>query len=76
MVDRQDGQSALQRQEARRRRVGNVAFLVGMALVLAFFGFSPGLPHVIDWGAILVSLVGGGLARWRCRAWMAKRTKG
>lgn len=48
---------------------------MGAGLVLGFFAFFPGLPHVIDWGAILVSLVGGGIARWACRAWMAQGDK-
>ncbi|WP_217184545.1 hypothetical protein [Streptomyces sp. AC495_CC817] len=75
MVDQQGGQSAPRVHEARRRRVEIAAFLSGMGLVLAFFAFFPGLPHVIDWGAILVSLAGGGLARWGCRAWMARGAK-
>ncbi|MCJ0868424.1 hypothetical protein [Streptomyces sp. AP-93] len=58
--------------EAKRRRAGGVAFLVGTVAALGFFAFFPGLPHVIDWGAILVSLAVGALARWSCRAWMAK----
>ncbi|WP_405831316.1 MULTISPECIES: hypothetical protein [unclassified Streptomyces] len=57
---------------AKRRRAGVVAFLVGAAASFAFFAFFPGLPHVIDWGAIIVSLSVGGLARW---AWRSRLTK-
>ncbi|MFF5701947.1 hypothetical protein ACFY7H_05540 [Streptomyces sp. NPDC012794] len=59
-------------QDARRRRAGIVAFVVGTVVSLAFFAFFPGLPHVIDWGAILVSLSVGALARWAYRAWARK----
>lgn len=58
--------------EARRRRAGIASFVAGLVAALAFFAFFPGLPHVIDWGAILVSLAMGALARWACRAWMAR----
>ncbi|WP_329383440.1 hypothetical protein OG625_21380 [Streptomyces sp. NBC_01351] len=58
--------------EAKRRRAGVTAFLTGAAASVAFFAFFPGLPHVIDWGAILTSLAIGGLARW---AWLARITK-
>ncbi|MGW1763899.1 hypothetical protein ACWCQL_07410 [Streptomyces sp. NPDC002073] len=58
--------------EAKRRRAGIAAFLVGAAASLAFFAFFPGLPHVIDWGAIIVSLSIGGLARW---GWLSHITK-
>ncbi|MBD9735308.1 hypothetical protein IGX29_26585, partial [Streptomyces sp. H28] len=54
--------------DARRQRGGGVAFAVGLVAGLAFFAFFPGLPHVIDWGAIVVSLVVGTLARWAWRA--------
>ncbi|MFC5957791.1 hypothetical protein ACFP51_25990 [Streptomyces pratens] len=60
---------------ARRRRGGIVAFVVGLAATLAFFAFFPGMPHVIDWGAVLVSLTVGTLARAGCRAWMAKEAE-
>ncbi|MCX5195910.1 hypothetical protein OOK31_18770 [Streptomyces sp. NBC_00249] len=50
--------------ETERRRAGIAAFLVAATASFAFFAFFPGLPHVIDWGAILVSLTVGGLARW------------
>jgi hypothetical protein len=52
--------------------VGIVAFLTGLVVTLAFFAFFPGLPHVIDWGAILMSLAVGGLTRWACQAWMTR----
>ncbi|WP_406183972.1 hypothetical protein [Streptomyces sp. NBC_01006] len=58
--------------EAKRRRTGITAFLTGAAASFTFFAFFPGLPHVIDWGAILVSLAVGGLVRW---AWLARITK-
>ncbi|MBT3160315.1 hypothetical protein KQH42_11995 [Streptomyces sp. CHA1] len=57
----------------RRRQAGIVAFVVGLVGALAFFAFFPGLPHVIDWGAIVVSLAVGALARWACQPWMTKR---
>ncbi|WP_328658651.1 hypothetical protein [Streptomyces sp. NBC_00334] len=56
-------------QEAKHRRDGLIAFAVGAAASLAFFAFFPSLPHVIDWGAILVSLAVGALTRW---AWLAR----
>ncbi|MEU9144751.1 hypothetical protein [Streptomyces sp. NPDC048349] len=59
--------------EARRRRAGLAAFLTGAAASLAFFAFFPGLPHVIDWGAITVSLAVGGVARWAWLALLAKQ---
>ncbi|WP_309221681.1 hypothetical protein [Streptomyces sp. Act143] len=46
-----------------------------MISALAFFAFWPGLPHVIDWGAILVAIAVGSLARWACQAWMAKTAR-
>ncbi|QES49378.1 hypothetical protein DEJ50_17755 [Streptomyces venezuelae] len=58
-------------QDGKRRRGGIFAFFVGAAVSLAFFAFFPGLPHVIDWGAILVSLAVGVLARLAYRAWVA-----
>lgn len=58
--------------ESKRRQAGITAFLAGAAAAFAFFAFFPGLPHVIDWGAILASLAVGGLARW---AWLARITK-
>ncbi|MFH7600011.1 hypothetical protein WDV06_33665 [Streptomyces racemochromogenes] len=57
---------------AKRRRGGIIAFVVGTAASLAFFAFGPGLPHVIDWGAILVSLAVGAVAQWAYRTWSSK----
>ncbi|MFB7177663.1 hypothetical protein ACFCYI_08170 [Streptomyces sp. NPDC056257] len=54
--------------EARHRRAGIAAFLIGTAASFACFAFVPGLPHVIDWGAVIASLAVGGLAR---RAWQS-----
>uniref|UniRef100_A0AAU2JTT2 Uncharacterized protein n=1 Tax=Streptomyces sp. NBC_00049 TaxID=2903617 RepID=A0AAU2JTT2_9ACTN len=59
--------------EAKRRRAGITAFLTGCAASFAFFAFFPGLPHVIDWGAILVSLTVGGLSRWAWQSHMTRR---
>lgn len=58
--------------EAKHRRAGIIAFLAGAVASLAFFAFFPGLPHVIDWGAILTSLAVGALARWAYRTRTAK----
>lgn len=60
------------RQVVRRRRAGIAAFVGGFVAALAVFAFWPGLPHVIDWGAILVALVVGALARWICQSWMTR----
>ncbi len=62
--------------EARRRRAGVIAFLSGVAAAFAFFAFFPGLPHVIDWGAIIVSLAVGCLARWVWLGRLEKRRAG
>ncbi|MBG0855174.1 hypothetical protein I2W78_25840 [Streptomyces spinoverrucosus] len=59
--------------ETRRRAVGGAAFFVGLVGTLAVFAFFPGLPHIIDWGAILVSLAVGAVARWGCLAWGTRR---
>ncbi|MEV5936608.1 hypothetical protein AB0L56_28750 [Streptomyces sp. NPDC052079] len=59
MTDQQQEPEPGHAEETRRRRAGFVAFVVGLVATLAFFGFFPGLPHVIDWGAILVALVVG-----------------
>ena len=75
MTEQQQGQSSERAWETRRRRAGIAAFLVGLVVALAFFAFFPGLPHVIDWGAIVVSLVVGGLARWACQARMTKAAR-
>ncbi|WP_030709428.1 hypothetical protein [Streptomyces sp. NRRL F-2580] len=58
--------------EAKRRRAGIAAFLIGTAATFAFLAFFPGLPHVIDWGAIVASLAIGGLTRW---AWQSHITR-
>ncbi|MEV7541327.1 hypothetical protein [Streptomyces sp. NPDC089915] len=59
--------------EAKRGPAGVAAFLIGAAGSFAFFAFFPGLPHVIDWGAILISLAVGALARWAWRARAARK---
>ncbi|MFI6206992.1 hypothetical protein ACIBAI_11360 [Streptomyces sp. NPDC051041] len=68
----QQGQQPGHTYEVRRRRAGIGWFLAGLASSLAFFAFFPGLPHVIDWGALLVSLAVGALARWGRLSWMAR----
>lgn len=70
MNEEQQGRAAGQACEPRRRRAGIAAFLTGVVLTLAFFAFFPGLPHVIDWGAVIASLVVGGAVRWGCQAWI------
>jgi hypothetical protein len=60
MIDQQQGRE--QAQETRRWSAGGAAFVAGLAVTLAFFGFFPGLPHVIDWGAIVVAVLVGALA--------------
>ncbi|MFJ3896150.1 MULTISPECIES: hypothetical protein [unclassified Streptomyces] len=70
MIDQQQGPE--QSEETRRRSAGIAAFAAGFVLALAFFAFFPGLPHVIDWGAIVVAVLVGALARWICRTWMRK----
>jgi hypothetical protein len=75
MTEQQPGQHPDRARETRRRQAGIAAFLTALAAALAFFAFFPGLPHVIDWGAILVSLAAGWLARWGCQSWMARATK-
>ncbi|MFG3205374.1 hypothetical protein [Streptomyces sp. NPDC048192] len=47
-------------------------FVAGLVLSLAFFAFFPGLPHVIDWGAVLVAIGVGALARWGYLGWTAR----
>lgn len=64
-----------QAEEARRQRAGIAAFLVGLIGTLAFFAFGPGLPHIIDWGAILVAVAVGVLARWACQSRMTKAAR-
>ncbi|MDL5202667.1 hypothetical protein [Streptomyces sp. ALI-76-A] len=46
--------------------------MAGLVVTLAFFAFFPGLPHIIDWGAIVVAVLAGALARWVCQSWMGK----
>ncbi|GHG93600.1 hypothetical protein [Streptomyces lanatus] len=76
MAEQQQGQQQSdQAWGTRRRRAGIAAFLAGLVVTLGFFAFFPGLPHVIDWGAVLVSLAVGGLARWVCQSWMTKAAK-
>ncbi|MFI0979647.1 hypothetical protein ACH4SP_21935 [Streptomyces sp. NPDC021093] len=52
--------------QERQRLLKGIAFAAGLLGSLAFFGFFPGLPHVIDGGAILVSVGVGALASWVC----------
>ena len=73
MIDQQQGRE--QPGEARRRSAGVAAFVAGLVVTLAFFAFFPGLPHVIDWGAIVVSVLVGALTRWICQSWMGKRSR-
>ncbi|MER7837275.1 hypothetical protein ABTY98_15530 [Streptomyces sp. NPDC096040] len=73
MIDQQQGRE--QPGEPRRRSAGVAAFAAGLVLTLAFFAFFPGLPHVIDWGAIVVAILVGALTRWICQSWMGKRSK-
>ncbi|ALV36025.1 hypothetical protein [Streptomyces sp. CdTB01] len=72
MVEQEQRKASDEAWETRRRRAGIAAFLAGLVATLAFFAFFPGLPHVIDWGALLVALVVGVLARWLCQSRMAK----
>ncbi|MBX7469105.1 hypothetical protein ACWC9H_12350 [Streptomyces sp. NPDC001251] len=62
--------------EGKRRRAGIVAFLLGTAAALAFFAFFPGLPHVVDWGAVLVSVLVGAAARWAVQARISRKRTG
>ncbi|MFF5185524.1 hypothetical protein ACFY30_17365 [Streptomyces sp. NPDC000345] len=75
MIERQKDPNPGQGLKARRRQAGIAAFLVGLVASFAFFAFFPGLPHVIDWGAILVSFTMGGLARWGCQSWITRTAK-
>ncbi|MFJ9116044.1 hypothetical protein ACIRJO_10930 [Streptomyces sp. NPDC102394] len=61
--------------KTRRRRAGIVAFVAGVVATLALFAFVPGLPHVIDWGAILMALLAGALARWTRLSRMTSTTQ-
>ncbi|MEU0596783.1 hypothetical protein ABZ484_00730 [Streptomyces sp. NPDC006393] len=75
MIEQQRQQSDHAREARRRAGVG--WFVGGVVAALCFFAFFPGMPHVVDWGAVLVSLGVGALARWGCRSWMSRaRGKG
>ncbi|MGV9554537.1 hypothetical protein [Streptomyces sp. NPDC003522] len=74
MIEQQRQQESGARPEARRRRSGIVAFFCGLVASLAFFAFFPGLPHVIDAGAVVVSLAVGVSTRWGFRTWWGRRS--
>ncbi|OQD52254.1 hypothetical protein BM536_035245 [Streptomyces phaeoluteigriseus] len=76
MVEQRHQQGRGASQGARRRRIGVLGFICGLLASLAFFAFFPGLPHVIDLGAIVVSLLVGALARWGCVDWWGRRRAG
>ncbi|OIJ67202.1 hypothetical protein [Streptomyces mangrovisoli] len=59
----------------RRHRAGLAAFLTGLIATLVFFAACPGLPHVIDWGAIFTAVAVGGLSRWGWLAWMRRAAR-
>ncbi|GAQ57770.1 hypothetical protein F3K43_13930 [Streptomyces sp. LBUM 1476] len=65
-----------ERQGVWLRRVGVGGFVAGVVVGVAFFAFFPGLPHVIDWGAVIVSLGVGVLVRWGCLVWGRKKVSG
>lgn len=75
MIEQKKARHSDQTWATWRRRAGITAFLSGLVATLAFFAFFPGLPHVIDWEAILVSLAVGGLAQWCCRSWITRAAK-
>jgi hypothetical protein len=75
MIEQQRGADPGRAGETRRRRAGVAAFLGGFVAVLAFFAFFPGLPHVIDGGALLVAVAIGVIAQWLCRSWMARTAR-
>ncbi len=56
----------LKQSQKRRHLLMGVGFGVGLLASLAFFAFAPGLPHVIDGGALLVSAGVGALSAWAC----------
>ncbi|MEV7279689.1 hypothetical protein [Streptomyces sp. NPDC093111] len=72
MIDREQGPREVDVAVARRRVVGILGFGAGFVVAIGFFAFFPGLPHVIDWGAILVSLGVGAGARWGARRWVGE----
>ncbi|MEV7441069.1 hypothetical protein AB0O22_07945 [Streptomyces sp. NPDC091204] len=47
--------------------------VAGVAAAFACFAFFPGLPHVIDWGAVIASLAVGGLARRARQSHVARK---
>ncbi|MFK0168205.1 hypothetical protein ACIQU5_05335 [Streptomyces sp. NPDC090306] len=72
-----DGAGTAEKQdEVRIRRACVAAFVVGFGTALAFFVLFPGLPHVVDLGALLTSFLVGGLAQWGCRVLMVRRVGG
>ncbi|MET9729519.1 hypothetical protein ABZZ79_02290 [Streptomyces sp. NPDC006458] len=72
MAEQHHGSELDQAGQTRRRRAGIAAFLTGLLVALGFFAFFPGLPHVIDAGAVIASLAVGGLARWTCQRRMSR----
>ncbi|MFI6277517.1 hypothetical protein [Streptomyces sp. NPDC050988] len=74
MIDQQTGRDRAR--DVRLRWAGVAAFVGGLVVTLVFFGFFPGLPHVIDWGAIVVAVLVGALVRWGCQAWMKQKQGG
>lgn len=73
MAEQQNQRESGASREARQRRSGIVTFFCGLVVSLAFFAFFPGLPHVIDAGAVIVSLAVGVLARWGFQTWRERR---
>ncbi len=71
MIDQEHQQN---RTQETQRRAGVTGFVVGMIATLGFFAFFPGLPHVIDAGAIVAALTIGALTSWACRTWSARRS--
>ncbi|MEU3545427.1 hypothetical protein [Streptomyces longwoodensis] len=71
MIEQQEQERSRQVDE-RRRRWGGVGLVGGFIAGILFFGFFPGLPHVIDWGAVLVSVGVGVLVRWGVRWWVGR----
>ncbi|MFV0135291.1 hypothetical protein ACLGIH_19075 [Streptomyces sp. HMX87] len=71
MVEQQE-QHAERNRGRRQRIVGAACFATGFLGALAFFAFFPGMPHVIDWGAILVSIGVGAAARWGGLVWVGR----